>query len=207
MAAGWVQISISSISNIYKLEHIIGHTLVGYLYFYREEVGKKTCEGLSPSSYHSSECIIQLSHFKSAEATSLKDTMSLKVSSSSVNEYEVGGRSAPRTKRTSSSATAAKKGVEQNSVPIDESEQDKIVEKLKFDAERQARNGRTTFNYLFLTIAVIFATCLLYSIFFPFEMEHEVLPCYNAVFSRLSAHSPILSYPYQVYYITIILRQ
>ena len=133
--------------------------------------------------------------------------MSLKGSSSSVNEYEVGGRSAPRTKKSSSSATAAKKGVEQNTVPIDESEQDKIVEKLKFDAERQARNGRTTFNYLFLTIAVIFATCLLYSIFFPFEMEHEVLPCYNAVFSRLSAHSPILSYPYQVYYITIILRQ
>ena len=45
---------ISSISNIYKLEHR-GHTLVDYLSIYRREVEKKTCEGLNPLSSQSGQ--------------------------------------------------------------------------------------------------------------------------------------------------------
>ena len=83
--------------------------------------------------------------------------------------YQVGGSSVPR-KQKSSTRKEATPLVD----PIDDNKQDEIVSKLKQDADRQARNGRTTFYYLFMTIAGIFGVCLLCSVAYPIDVEHQV---------------------------------
>jgi len=57
--------------------------------------------------------------------------------------------------------------------PIDEDEQTKIAEEIKKQADSQSATTRSIFRYLFVAIAVIHAVCFLYSIFYPYKMEHQ----------------------------------
>jgi hypothetical protein len=90
----------------------------------------------------------------------------------SSNEYEVGGKSFTRPIKKDSNSI---KPSYQTAEPIDETQQEKIVSHLKLEASRQADNGRNTFYYLFLILAGFYAVCLIYSVEFPMEMEHQVL--------------------------------
>mmetsp|Transcript_45665 Transcript_45665/g.79845 ORF Transcript_45665/g.79845 Transcript_45665/m.79845 type:complete len:186 (-) Transcript_45665:88-645(-) len=72
--------------------------------------------------------------------------------------------------------------------PIDEDEQSKIAEEIKKQADSQSVTTRSIFRYLFVAIAVIHAVCFLYSIFFPYTMEHQkhfvdLVPIYGFVSS------------------------
>lgn len=57
--------------------------------------------------------------------------------------------------------------------PIDEDEQSKITEEIKKQADAQSTTTRSIFRYLFAAVAVIQLVCLLYTVFFPYEMEHQ----------------------------------
>lgn len=96
--------------------------------------------------------------------------MSTEGNNSSSAPFEVGGRTAS-IRQTKSSAEKRKSGTAD---PIDESEQEKIVSKLRQDAERQAHTGRTTTFYLFRSIAGLFAVAIFYTIFYPFDIDHQV---------------------------------
>lgn len=72
--------------------------------------------------------------------------------------------------------------------PIDEDEQSKIAEEIKKQADSQSVTTRSIFRYLFVAIAVIHAVCFLYSIFFPYTMEHQkhfvdLVPIYGFISS------------------------
>lgn len=58
-------------------------------------------------------------------------------------------------------------------VPIDEDEQSKIADGLKQQAAAQAITTRSVFYYIFLVVSLILFICLLYSIFSPWEMDHQ----------------------------------
>ena len=96
--------------------------------------------------------------------------MSSERNNSSSASYEVGGKSSS-IKKVKSSNEKRKCG---RSDPIDESEQEKIVSKLRQDAERQANTGRTTTFYLFRTIAGLFTAAMFYTIAYPYEIDHQV---------------------------------
>lgn len=71
-------------------------------------------------------------------------------------------------------------------VPIDEDEQTRIAEELKQQAASQSATTRTMFYYLYLVAALILFICLLYSIFSPWEMDHQkvfqdIVPVYGFV--------------------------
>lgn len=84
-----------------------------------------------------------------------------------LDSFQVGGKSpVPKIRK--------KKAAVDNVGPIDEIEQEKIIAELKQDAERLSSKGRAAFYYLFLTISGIFILCLVYSLAYPFEMEHQV---------------------------------
>lgn len=72
----------------------------------------------------------------------------------------------------------------QSVTPIDEDEQSKIAEELKQEAVKQALSTRSVFRYIFLVVALILFVCLLYSVFSPWEMDHQklfqdILPIYG----------------------------
>ena len=69
-------------------------------------------------------------------------------------------------------------------VPIDEDEQDKIAAELKQQAAGQTLTIRTIFQYIFLVVVLILFICLMYSVFSPWEMEHQkvfldIVPIYG----------------------------
>jgi hypothetical protein len=68
--------------------------------------------------------------------------------------------------------------------PIDEDEQDKIADELKLQALAQSTSFRNIFHYIFLVVVLILFICLLYSIFSPWEIDHQqvfkdLLPIYG----------------------------
>ena len=68
--------------------------------------------------------------------------------------------------------------------PIDEDEQSKIADEIKQQAAAQSQTLRTIFHYIFLVVVLILFICLLYSIFSPWEMQHQqvfqgIVPIYG----------------------------
>ncbi len=57
--------------------------------------------------------------------------------------------------------------------PIDEDEQAKIAEEIKKQADSQSVSTRSIFRYLFVAIVVIHIVCLVYTVFSPYEMQHQ----------------------------------
>jgi len=61
----------------------------------------------------------------------------------------------------------------ETAAPIDEDEQTKIAEEIKTQTDKQYVTTRSVFRYLFVIIAVILFVCLLYTVFSPYQMEHQ----------------------------------
>lgn len=83
-------------------------------------------------------------------------------------------------KRSTSNNEAAAATV----TPLDEDEQNKITEELRMQAIAQSTSIRSIFHYIFLVVVMILFICLLYSIFSPWEMDHQavfkdLLPIYG----------------------------
>ena len=57
--------------------------------------------------------------------------------------------------------------------PLDEDQQESIVNELRATAERQAKNARRYFWILYKLIVCIFLFCLIYSYQYPWEMAHQ----------------------------------
>ncbi len=57
--------------------------------------------------------------------------------------------------------------------PLDEAEQTKVLEDLKQLAANQTDKQRRLFYIVFLGIAFVFLVCLAYSVWWPWEMNHQ----------------------------------
>jgi hypothetical protein len=57
--------------------------------------------------------------------------------------------------------------------PMDEAEQNKIIEEIRSQANKQNKQNRFIFYVLFLAVGFIYFICLLYAILIPWEMEHQ----------------------------------
>lgn len=60
-----------------------------------------------------------------------------------------------------------------DSVMLTESEQERVVEELKEHADKQVRSSRSMFFVLYMLISLIFICCILHSVMFPMEMNHQ----------------------------------
>jgi hypothetical protein len=57
--------------------------------------------------------------------------------------------------------------------PIDEQEQADIINELKSQALAQTQSFRNLFSIVFYGIAGIFCVCAVYTVYFPWEMQHQ----------------------------------
>ena len=57
--------------------------------------------------------------------------------------------------------------------PLDEQEQQVVIDQLKEEARRQVEGNRQLFSTVFTVIAVIFAFCALYTMYYPWTIEHQ----------------------------------
>ena len=57
--------------------------------------------------------------------------------------------------------------------PLDEEDQEKVLQSLRTTAQRQSRNGRKYFGILFKIISIVLLCTLLYSIQNPYEIAHQ----------------------------------
>jgi hypothetical protein len=58
--------------------------------------------------------------------------------------------------------------------PLDDAEQQKVIQELRETAVRQSNNGRKYFSILFKMIAIVFMYTLLYSVQNPWQISHQV---------------------------------
>jgi len=56
---------------------------------------------------------------------------------------------------------------------LDESEQDKIIDDLKQEANNQSRWNRVVFHYLYLAVSMLYVVCLYYTYQIPYSMGHQ----------------------------------
>ena len=59
--------------------------------------------------------------------------------------------------------------------PLDEAEQQKVLQELRETAKRQSKNGRKYFSILFKMIAIVFMCALVYSIENPWQIAHQIV--------------------------------
>jgi hypothetical protein len=69
-------------------------------------------------------------------------------------------------------------------VPIDEDEQSKIADDLKAQALKQTATTKSVFYYIYVTVAMIFLFCISYTVFYPYQLEHQrvfegIVPLYG----------------------------
>ena len=57
--------------------------------------------------------------------------------------------------------------------PLDEQEQQHIIDDLKLQAAKQTQANRQVFSMLFYCIAAIFTVCAVYTLYYPWTMEHQ----------------------------------
>ncbi len=57
--------------------------------------------------------------------------------------------------------------------PLDEQEQTQIIDELKSQAVAQTQSFRNLFSAVFYLIAAIFCACSIYTVYFPWEMQHQ----------------------------------
>ncbi len=57
--------------------------------------------------------------------------------------------------------------------PLDEQEQSQIIDELKAQALSQTQSFRNLFSFVFYLIAGIFCVCSIYTVYFPWEMQHQ----------------------------------
>ena len=81
------------------------------------------------------------------------------------SEFLVGGPS-PSEKRH-------RKSKIETSTPIDESEQNEIIRKLRVDAKAQGDHARNIFHGLYWIIAAVYSMLFLYSKVLPYTIDHQ----------------------------------
>lgn len=57
--------------------------------------------------------------------------------------------------------------------PLDEQDQQGVIDQLKEEARRQVEGNRNLFSMVFTAIAVIFVFCALYTLYYPWAIEHQ----------------------------------
>jgi hypothetical protein len=70
--------------------------------------------------------------------------------------------------------TSSDKLGENDSLLLDEDEQNRLTEELKNEAANQSNLQRKMFYFAFCAVAAIFLVCFIFSVLFPWEMNHQV---------------------------------